>query len=93
MKNNDNNIKFIGIANMIDKNVIVEYSQPGPGEKKSSVLTIITQFQSAVRDIIDKLILISITGEERHTETIQNNLKILTFVDKSVRWCFVSKQK
>jgi hypothetical protein len=37
MKNNENNIKFIGIANMIDKDVIVEYIQPGPGEKKSSV--------------------------------------------------------
>jgi hypothetical protein len=37
MKNNDNNIKFIGIANMIDKNIIIEYSQPGPNEKKSSV--------------------------------------------------------
>jgi hypothetical protein len=35
--NENNNIKFIGIANMIDKNVIIDYSQPGTGEKKSNV--------------------------------------------------------
>ncbi len=38
MKSNPSNVKFIGIANMIDKNIIVEYSQPGEGEKKSTVI-------------------------------------------------------
>lgn len=36
--NNEINIRFIGIANMIDKNIVVEYIQPCPGEKKSTVI-------------------------------------------------------
>lgn len=36
------------------------------------------------------MILISITSNERHTENINKELKILTAVDKSVKWCYIS---
>lgn len=34
--------------------------------------------------------MISIGSNERHTEHLDNNLKIITNVDKSTKWCFIS---
>lgn len=36
--------------------------------------------------------MISITADERHTEYLDNDTKIITTADKSVKWCFISKK-
>ena len=35
--------------------------------------------------------MISITADERHTEYLNDDMKILTMCDKTVKWCFISK--
>ncbi len=77
----EENIKYIAIANLVDRNITIEYA---PKRDK------ISKMQNSVKDIIEKLILISITANERHTESISENMRILIVVDKSVRWCFLS---
>lgn len=78
----DDNIRFIAIGNLLDRTLVVEHAPQNKREKVSKI-------QSAAKDILDKLLLISITANERHTESINNELKILSVVDKNVRWCFL----
>jgi hypothetical protein len=76
----DDNMRYIAIANLVDRKIVIEYA---PKRDK------LTKLQNSVKDIIEKLILISITANERHTESMNEELKILTVVDKSVRWCYI----
>jgi hypothetical protein len=78
----EENIKYIAIGNLIDRNIIVEYAVQNKREK-------VSKYQSAVKDLMEKLLLISITANERHTDWMSDNLKILTVVDKSVKWVFI----
>lgn len=76
-------MRYVAIANLVERKIQIEYA---PKRDRLS------KYQSAVNDIIEKLILISITANERHTESINEDLKIFSVVDKSVRWCFICKK-
>jgi hypothetical protein len=78
----DDNIRFIAIGNLVERNLVVEYAGQSRKDKSS-------KYQNAAKDIIEKLLLISITANERHTESMNGDIKILSVVDKSVRWCFL----
>ena len=78
----DDNIRYMAIGNLVDREIVIEYA---PKREKLS------KFQDATKLMIEKLILISITANERHTESMNEDLKFLNVVDRSVKWCFISK--
>jgi hypothetical protein len=39
--------------------------------------------------MIEHLILISITGDEREKDNVNRDLRLYCFVDKTVKWCFM----
>jgi hypothetical protein len=78
----DNNIRYIAIGNLVEREIVIEYA---PKREK------ISKFQDATKMMIEKLILISITANERHTESMNEEYKFLNYVDRSVKWCFISK--
>jgi hypothetical protein len=80
----DENIRYMAIGNLVDREIVIEYA---PKREKLS------KFQDATKAMIEKLILISITANERHTESMNDELKFLNVVDRSVKWCFISKKK
>jgi hypothetical protein len=82
MKSEDN-IRYIAIGNLVDREIVIEYA---PKREKLS------KFQEATKMMIEKLILISITANERHTESMNEELKFLNVVDRSVKWCFIGKK-
>jgi hypothetical protein len=80
----DENIRYMAIGNLVDREIVIEYA---PKREKLS------KFQDATKAMLEKLILISITANERHTESMNDELKFLNVVDRSVKWCFISKKK
>jgi hypothetical protein len=78
----EENIKYIAIGNLNERNIIADYVIQNKREK-------VSKLKSGARDTMDKLILISITSNERHTDWINDNLKILTCVDRSIKWVFL----
>jgi len=80
----EENIKYIAIGNLNERSIIADYVIQNKREK-------VSKLKSAARDTMDKLILISITANERHTDYINDNLKIMTCVDRNVRWVFIGR--
>jgi len=78
----DDLIKYIAIGNLSDRSILAEYVIQSKREK-------VSKLKSGAKDIMDKLVLISITSNERHTDWISDNLKILTITDRSVKWVFL----
>ena len=46
------------------------------------------QYHNNFKDVIDKIIMISLRAGERHTETISSETKIISLVDQTVKWCY-----
>lgn len=83
MKKIQSSISYIAIASLINRKIVIDYiSNKNSGQ--SNV------YRHSAKDIIDKLILISITSNERHTESMNTEWKILSAVDNSVRWVFIA---
>lgn len=78
----EEHLKYIAIGNLNERSIIADYVIQNKREK-------VSKFKSGAKDIMEKLILISITASERHTDWINDNLKILTIVDRSVKWVFL----
>jgi hypothetical protein len=78
----DDNIKYIAIGNLVTQEVTIEYA---PKREKLS------KFREATKMMIDKLLLISISANERHTESMNEEFKFLNVVDRNVRWAYISK--
>ena len=76
-------INYIAICNLIDRKIAVEYF---PKKKKETS----SKFRQAAKDLIEKLILISITSNERYSESLGEEYKIFSTADASTRWCFLS---
>ena len=76
-------IYYLAITNLIDRKIVVDYFPPGQKDK-------INKYHQKAKEIVDRLILISITANERYSESINEDTKIITSVDKSTRWCFMS---
>ena len=75
-------IFFIGIGNLINRKIIVSYSPRERNEKN--------KYSKEAKDIIEKLILISIMPNERYTEsTNDDKRKILNLIDSSGKWVFM----
>ena len=75
-------IFFIGIGNLINRKIIVSYSPRERNEKN--------KYSKEAKDIIEKLILISIMPNERYTESSNDDKrKILSLVDSSGKLVFL----
>ncbi len=75
-------IFFIGIGNLINRKIIVSYSPRERNEKN--------KYSKESKDIIEKLLLISIMPNERYTEsTNDDKRKILNLIDSSGKWVFM----
>lgn len=83
MKKNAETIYYLAISNLIDRKIVADYIPSGQKDKSN-------KFHQKAKEIIDKLILISITANERYSETISDEMKIITTADKSTRWCFMA---
>ena len=80
----EDHIKYIAIGNLQDRSILAEYVIQSKREK-------VSKLKSGAKDIMDKLVLISITANERHTDWVSDNLKILTIADRNVKWVFLGK--
>ena len=80
----DDNIRFIAIGDLIEREIVVQYA---PKREKLS------KFEDATKMMIEKLILISITANERHTESMNEEFKFLNVVDRQVKWSFIGMIK
>ena len=75
-------IFYIGIGNLINRKIIVSYSPRERNEKN--------KYSKESKDIIEKLLLISIMPNERYTEsTNDDKRKILNLIDSSGKWVFM----
>ncbi len=75
-------IFFIGIGNLINRKIIVSYSPRERNEKN--------KYSKEAKDIIEKLILISIMPNERYTESSKDDKrKVLNLVDSSGKLVFL----
>ena len=64
----DDNIRYIAIGNLVDRTIPIEYASQSKREK-------VSKLQTAAQDILEKLLLISITANERHTESMNGEIK------------------
>lgn len=83
MKKTQSSIYYMAIASLVNRKIVVDYIS----NKYSGQSNV---YRHSTKDIIDKLILISITANERHTESLNSETKILSTVDDSVRWVFAT---
>ncbi|MCQ2819096.1 MAG: synaptobrevin family protein [archaeon] len=84
LENNDKNIiQYIAISNLIDRKILVDYC-----EKSCKVNN--KKYRHDTKDLLDKMLLISITPEERKTDKLSQDQKIISIVDCDARWVFVS---
>lgn len=83
LSNKDNVIYYVAVSNLIDRKILVDYS---PKDFKVNN----KKYKKDTREMIDKLILIAINPNERQTEKISSEQKIISIVDKNARWVFLS---
>ena len=73
--NNEHNINYICIVNLINKKILVEYY----ANKLINEIFI----KKHVKNIIDTILLLNLNPFERHNESINENLKIYAMLGKS----------
>lgn len=74
------NIKYISIYNYLNKKVLVEYFNPNCIDEKK-------RLNNNAENLIDKLNLIGLTNNERHTENLKTD-KILVVLDSRALWFY-----
>ena len=76
-----NTIYYISIGDLISKRLIVDYFPQGKGNQRI--------FKDYARNIIDKILTISIGPNERYKETLSDNKKFNVTTDNKANICFM----
>lgn len=76
-------IHYIAIANLIDSKILVDHT-----DKKYKVNN--KKYRHDTKELLGKMLLISITPDERKTDKLSSDQKIISIVDNNARWVFAS---
>jgi hypothetical protein len=74
-------IKYIAIVNLLNKSTLINFFNHNYESDKQKLI-------NSSENLIDKLLMISICNNERHTENLRNE-KICSEVDSKAQWCFL----
>lgn len=75
------NIKYISIVNLESKTSFVEFMNKNYTDQS-------TKIHQTIESLIDKLMIINISANERHTENLRTE-RISCLVDSRVQWCYI----
>lgn len=85
IEDTETNIKYMAIYNFLNSTILVDHLN-------KNLLSERKRLSNNISNLIDKLSLIGISANERHTENLKTD-KILVLLDSKAQWCYTLTTK